>query len=369
MSTRAATVTMLSMLLLAFLVALVLYPQMPDPMPSHWNAAGEVDGYMPKFWGLFLLPLIAVGIFWLVPGNPQDRPAQGQHRPVQRRLQRHDGAADRLHAVRLCADLAVGARLPVQYDGDAASRHGGAVHRHRLPDRQGQTQLLCGHPHALDVEQRHGLGQDAQLGKWTFIGAGGVSIVCAFLGEIGFWVFTFSMLAAAFVPVVYSYCCGSVRHLPSEPVRTSMGWRWARKRAATTPNGASGFGASCWDEAAAARWKRWRGSPIAGSAALRAWLGEPPPARLGVRGPRALYRCATLAHEGDEGATTWPDGAGWPRDCGRWQATGGAAVPGRAGDGRQRAGAGQMPGQGFVSRETSGGSGLGPTQGAGGVSE
>jgi len=31
-------------------------------MASHWNARGEVDGYTSKFWGLFLMPLILVGL-------------------------------------------------------------------------------------------------------------------------------------------------------------------------------------------------------------------------------------------------------------------------------------------------------------------
>jgi uncharacterized membrane protein len=38
---------------------------MPDKMASHWDAQGQVNGYMSKFWGLFLLPIIAVGIFLL----------------------------------------------------------------------------------------------------------------------------------------------------------------------------------------------------------------------------------------------------------------------------------------------------------------
>ncbi|MFZ0033852.1 MAG: SdpI family protein, partial [Sedimentisphaerales bacterium] len=37
---------------------------------SHWNAKGEVDGYMSKFWGLFLMPLTLVGVgllFFAIP--------------------------------------------------------------------------------------------------------------------------------------------------------------------------------------------------------------------------------------------------------------------------------------------------------------
>lgn len=51
-----------------FIVATVaaaawLYPALPDPMPSHWNADGEVDGWMPKFQGVAVLPGSAILVF------------------------------------------------------------------------------------------------------------------------------------------------------------------------------------------------------------------------------------------------------------------------------------------------------------------
>jgi uncharacterized membrane protein len=67
---RKANLAILGIILVSFAIGIYLYPQMPDPMPSHWNAAGEADGYMPKFWGLFLMPLISLalfGLFLLIP--------------------------------------------------------------------------------------------------------------------------------------------------------------------------------------------------------------------------------------------------------------------------------------------------------------
>jgi uncharacterized membrane protein len=48
-----------------FAVVFLQYPGLPDPMPSHWNAAGQVDGWMPKFWGAFLIPII-MAVIWLI---------------------------------------------------------------------------------------------------------------------------------------------------------------------------------------------------------------------------------------------------------------------------------------------------------------
>lgn len=58
------------LVMLSFLISMYLYPNMPDQMPTHWNAQGEIDGYMHKFWALFMLPLISVGcllLFYYIP--------------------------------------------------------------------------------------------------------------------------------------------------------------------------------------------------------------------------------------------------------------------------------------------------------------
>lgn len=39
---------------------------MPELMASHWNTAGEVDGYMSRFWGVFLMPIISLAVFGLM---------------------------------------------------------------------------------------------------------------------------------------------------------------------------------------------------------------------------------------------------------------------------------------------------------------
>jgi len=53
------------LILLSFSIGIYFYPQMPDTIASHWNSQGEVDGYMSKFWGLFLMPIISLFLFFL----------------------------------------------------------------------------------------------------------------------------------------------------------------------------------------------------------------------------------------------------------------------------------------------------------------
>jgi len=60
---RKTEMLMLALIALSFAVAIYSYPQMPEKVASHWNAAGEVDGYMGRFWGVFLMPIIAAIMF------------------------------------------------------------------------------------------------------------------------------------------------------------------------------------------------------------------------------------------------------------------------------------------------------------------
>ena len=52
-------------ILLPILAGIALWNQLPDPMPSHWNAAGEVDGWSSKPFTVFGLPLILLAAQWL----------------------------------------------------------------------------------------------------------------------------------------------------------------------------------------------------------------------------------------------------------------------------------------------------------------
>jgi uncharacterized membrane protein len=65
MSTRTTTLVVLTMIAAATLAGLLLWNRLPEQMASHWNIHDQVDGYMPRFWGVFLLPLITLGIVGL----------------------------------------------------------------------------------------------------------------------------------------------------------------------------------------------------------------------------------------------------------------------------------------------------------------
>ncbi|HEY5574036.1 MAG TPA: SdpI family protein [Anaerolineales bacterium] len=70
MSTRTVIVLSAILILIAALVGVLFYPQLPERMASHWNLNNQVDGYISRFWGAFLMPLISLGLlvlFMLIP--------------------------------------------------------------------------------------------------------------------------------------------------------------------------------------------------------------------------------------------------------------------------------------------------------------
>ncbi|MBL8051636.1 MAG: SdpI family protein [Anaerolineales bacterium] len=65
MTTKTTSILVLLLIAIAVIAGALLWNQLPEQMASHWNVNDEVDGTMPKFWGVFLMPLVTLGMFGL----------------------------------------------------------------------------------------------------------------------------------------------------------------------------------------------------------------------------------------------------------------------------------------------------------------
>lgn len=52
-------------ILLPILIGLLLWNKLPDKVPTHWNAQGEVDGWSSKAFAVFGLPAILFVMHWV----------------------------------------------------------------------------------------------------------------------------------------------------------------------------------------------------------------------------------------------------------------------------------------------------------------
>jgi uncharacterized membrane protein len=67
---KKTTIIILGIIITSFALGILLYPSMPERMASHWNLEGNVNGYISKFWGVFLMPLLSLlllAFFLIIP--------------------------------------------------------------------------------------------------------------------------------------------------------------------------------------------------------------------------------------------------------------------------------------------------------------
>jgi len=74
MKTKTTLILMGIVILLAAAVSLYAYPRVPDVIATHWSDQNVVDGTMGKFWGLALMPLMLLGIGALLMAVPHIDP-------------------------------------------------------------------------------------------------------------------------------------------------------------------------------------------------------------------------------------------------------------------------------------------------------
>jgi uncharacterized membrane protein len=74
MNKRRADILSVIFVAATFIVAAILYPSLPEQIPLHWNAKGEVDAYMRKPAGALIVPLSALITFAIMKVMPAISP-------------------------------------------------------------------------------------------------------------------------------------------------------------------------------------------------------------------------------------------------------------------------------------------------------
>ena len=65
MSTKLTTTLSVIIILASVLAGALIYEKMPEQMASHWGPNDQVDDYMSRFWGVFMMPLLSFGMLVL----------------------------------------------------------------------------------------------------------------------------------------------------------------------------------------------------------------------------------------------------------------------------------------------------------------
>ena len=59
---RKFLIGIIVLLLIPFVVSFIFYPKLPERVATHFDAAGEPDGYSSRFFGAFFLPIFLIFI-------------------------------------------------------------------------------------------------------------------------------------------------------------------------------------------------------------------------------------------------------------------------------------------------------------------
>ncbi|MBU2545006.1 SdpI family protein [Patescibacteria group bacterium] len=68
------------LIIIAFVVGLQLHPSLPNEIPTHWDAQGEIDGWGSKGFAVFFTPLLALGVYLLMTFIPLIDPLRKKYK-------------------------------------------------------------------------------------------------------------------------------------------------------------------------------------------------------------------------------------------------------------------------------------------------
>ena len=80
---RILRATIILVLLFTIGLTALVYPQLPDPVAAHWNAAGNADGTLPRPWGAGLAPVLMAGFTALLLVIPRIDPLRKNYAQFQ----------------------------------------------------------------------------------------------------------------------------------------------------------------------------------------------------------------------------------------------------------------------------------------------
>jgi uncharacterized membrane protein len=205
MSTKLTTILSLILISAALIAGALFWNQLPDPMPSHWNAAGEINGYMPKFWGIWLMPLMTLGITLLLALVPSID-------PLKANIEKFRGFYNffiigfviyMIYIYALTLAAALGIKFNMSYMMLPAM--GLLFVALSFLIKNAKRNFFIGIRTPWTLSNDDVWDKTHALGAQSFRIGGLIAMISILFGERGFWLFMIAILLATFVPVVYSY--------------------------------------------------------------------------------------------------------------------------------------------------------------------
>ncbi len=207
MSTRSTIWVVVALLFVSILAGILLWNRLPDPMASHWDVHAQVNGTLPKFWGVFLMPLISLVLcvfFLLIPAID----------PLKANIAKFRDAFNLFIVfLMLFMDYIYGLSLAWNL-GFTHFRMGTLL----LPAlgllfilagfmmRKVKRNFFIGIRTPWTLSSDRVWNETHRLGSWMFMGSGVLAIIGSFFGgAIALWLLFVPLIGSAVFLVIYSY--------------------------------------------------------------------------------------------------------------------------------------------------------------------
>jgi len=188
-------------ILLPVLAGVILWDKLPGQMPTHWNAAGEIDGWSSKAFSVFALPFILLAAQWLCVlatfADPKKAGYPGKLLnmvfwiiPV---------LAVVLYAITY--STAMGMKLRIEVILPVVTGLLFAVIGNYLPKFKQNYTVGIKIPWTLNSEENW--NRTHRFAGWLWVACSIIIILTGFLGS--FWIFMGVVLVMVLAPMIYSY--------------------------------------------------------------------------------------------------------------------------------------------------------------------
>jgi len=189
------------LILLPIAAGLILWDQLPDSMPNHWNVGGEVDGWSSKPFAVFGMPLILLAVQWLCALATGADPKKNNHsdKVLQLVLWIIPLLSVVLQAITYAA--ALGTEVPMQMVMPVLLGALFTVIGNYLPKCKQNYTIGIKIPWTLNSEENWNKTHRFAGRLWTVCGL--FIVLTGLFG--GFWVFLPIVLLMVLAPFLYSY--------------------------------------------------------------------------------------------------------------------------------------------------------------------
>jgi len=188
-------------ILLPVLLGVILWNKLPQQMPIHWNASGEVDGWSSKAFAVFGMPLVMLAVQWLCVCVTQTDPKKKNHSEKMLWLVFWIVPVIGNVIFAFTYAAALGREVPVEILLPVLLGVGLVVIGNYMPKCRQNYTIGIKLPWTLSSEENW--NKTHRLAGWVWVIGGLVMMASGFVA--GFWLALAVTLLMALIPMIYSY--------------------------------------------------------------------------------------------------------------------------------------------------------------------